>query len=168
MSEWFVLNLDMIARLGIATVLGYIIGLERKLHGQPAGERTHALVALGAALFVVTGALAFPGADPTRIASTVVSGVGFLGAGVVLKETGHEVRGLTTAAGIWTVGAVGVSVGAGMYGLGIIATAIALFILASERILHLDRRIDERNKRLKAKSKPAEQGDNEPGGSPPG
>lgn len=135
-SEW-----ELVGRVVLAAVLGYLIGLERELTGQPAGERTHALVCLGAAAFSLISGRAFPGGDTARVAAGVVTGLGFLGAGMILKRRGEGVQGLTTAAGIWAVGAIGLAVGAGMYLLGITTAALVGLILASDRALNLDQRL---------------------------
>ena len=95
-------ELETVGRLVLAAVLGYLIGLERESAGQAAGERTHALVALGSAAFALLSITAFPGSDSSRVAAGVVTGLGFLGAGTILKGEDTRVRGLTTAAGIWT------------------------------------------------------------------
>lgn len=142
-----------ILRLLLAMVLGYIIGLERRLHGQPAGERTHAIVALGSAGFTVLSFVAFPGGDTARVASGVVQGLGFLGAGMILKEPGRKIQGLTTAAGIWTVGAMGMAIGAGMYALGIAMAVMTWVVLISEAIFHLDEKIALRQERLREERK---------------
>ena len=117
-------------RLLIAAILGALVGLEREIHDHPAGMRTHLLVSLGSAGFTVLSIAAFPapGADPARIAAQIVSGIGFLGAGAILKE-GATIRGLTTAASLWTVAAVGMAAGAGAWILGITITAIAIVSL---------------------------------------
>ena len=138
-SDW-----ELVARLILAALLGYLIGLERELRGQAAGERTHALVALGAAAFAILSARAFPGGDTARVAAGVVTGIGFLGAGMILKKEGEKIEGLTTAAGIWAVGAIGLAVGAGMYLLGIVAAVLVGLILAAESILKLDERLEQR------------------------
>lgn len=129
------LELEMIGRLVIAAFLGFLIGLERSLSGHAAGERTHALAALGAATFTVVSIIAFPDSDPARITAGIVTGLGFLGAGMILKKGEQEIHGLTTAAGIWAVGAIGVAIGTGMYILGIGGAILIGFILASERLL---------------------------------
>ena len=128
------LQLDLALRLVIAAALGAAVGAEREIHGHPAGIRTHMLVALGSALFTVmsihgftidgaaTGAI-----DPTRIAAQIVSGIGFLGAGAILKD-GVVIRGLTTAASLWATSAVGMAAGAGEQ---IIAGVGAVIILTS-------------------------------------
>jgi putative Mg2+ transporter-C (MgtC) family protein len=112
--------LDLLA----ATAVGSFIGLERELNAQAAGFRTHVLVALGSALFTVVGADT-AGSDPTRIAAQVVTGIGFLGAGAILRE-GTSIRGLTTAASLFVTAAAGVACGLGRAGLAAAAVALAL------------------------------------------
>lgn len=116
-----------------AGALGALIGLERQWRLRTAGMRTNALVSIGAALFVILGAHAIPGAtaDPTRVAAQVVSGIGFLGAGVILRE-GLNIRGLTTAATLWCAAAVGSLAGAGM---PLLAAAGALLVTATNVLL---------------------------------
>jgi putative Mg2+ transporter-C (MgtC) family protein len=110
---------DFIIRLCIAALLGGILGIEREIHGRPAGLRTHLLVSLGASAFMMLSPLlasmdiSFPG-DPGRIAAQIVSGIGFLGAGAIVKE-GVSIRGLTTAACLWVAAAIGMTTGAGYY-----------------------------------------------------
>ena len=137
-------ELETIGRLVLATALGFVIGLERELAGQSAGERTHALVALGSAAFALLSITAFPGSDTSRVAAGIVTGLGFLGAGTILKGEGAQVRGLTTAAGIWAVGAVGVAIGSGRYFLGLATAIIAGLVLLSERILRISERLARR------------------------
>jgi len=147
-----IFDIELILRLVVAAFLGYVIGLERRLTGHAAGDRTFALTALGAALFTVVSLKAFPVGD-TRVAAGVVTGLGFLGAGMILKGQEKEVKGLTTAASIWTVGAIGLAVGAGSYGLAIAAAALTLILLASEALLHFDHRIEaRRQKRIAEKN----------------
>jgi putative Mg2+ transporter-C (MgtC) family protein len=130
------LRLGLLGRLLLATALGGLIGLERELAGKPAGLRTNILICVGAALLmhisgvVATGAAVGP-ADPGRIAAQVVSGIGFIGAGTILVERGSIV-GLTTAATLWVVAAIGLAVGAELYVAAVGATllvALTLFIL---------------------------------------
>jgi hypothetical protein len=111
----FSLQVDLSVRMLIAAVLGAAIGLEREIHAHPAGMRTHLLVSLGSAVFTVLSVYGFAGVvregvstnvDPTRIAAQIVSGIGFLGAGAILKY-GTSIRGLTTAASLWTAAAIG-------------------------------------------------------------
>jgi putative Mg2+ transporter-C (MgtC) family protein len=124
-------QIDLAIRLTMGLVLGAIIGFERELHRQPAGFRTHSLVSLGAALFTVVSAFGFVGdvVDPTRIAAQIVSGIGFIGAGTILQYRGH-IRGLTTAASLWSVAAIGTAAGAGLYVVAIVGTLLILVILS--------------------------------------
>jgi putative Mg2+ transporter-C (MgtC) family protein len=124
-------QIDLGLRLALGLVLGAVIGFERELHRQPAGFRTHSLVSLGAALFTIVSAFGFPGsaADPTRIAAQIVSGIGFIGAGTILQYRGH-IRGLTTAASLWSVAAVGTAAGAGLAILAVMATVLILVVLS--------------------------------------
>lgn len=124
-------QLDLALRLTAGLALGAIIGFERELHRQPAGFRTHSLVALGAALFTVVSAFGFAGdlVDPTRIAAQVVSGIGFIGAGTILQYRGH-IRGLTTAASLWSVAAIGTAAGAGLYVVALVGTFLILVVLS--------------------------------------
>jgi putative Mg2+ transporter-C (MgtC) family protein len=124
-------QLELTGRLVVALLLGGVIGWERELARMPAGFRTHALVSLGSAIFTVVSAYAFtgPGSDPTRIAAQVVSGIGFLGGGAILHY-GGTVRGLTTAASLWSVAAVGMAAGAGLYVVA--AVGVVLVIIGLE------------------------------------
>jgi putative Mg2+ transporter-C (MgtC) family protein len=136
------IELEPIARLALAALIGFVIGLEREAAGQSAGERTHALVALGSATFALLSVTAFPNADTARVAAGVVTGLGFLGAGMILKEAGDaRIHGLTTAAGIWVVGAIGLAIGSGMYLVGLVCAAITALVLFSERVLRLGERL---------------------------
>ena len=121
-------EIEPIVRIVLAFILGALVGFEREISRKPAGLRTNSLVGLGAALFTILSYDAFPGGDPSRIAAGVVVGVGFLGAGTIVK-TKEKVRGLTTAATLWTVASIGVTVGAGYYALGIVATVLAFVAL---------------------------------------
>jgi putative Mg2+ transporter-C (MgtC) family protein len=126
-------------RLVSALLIGALIGLERTYHGRPAGFRTHALVCMSTALLMLVTVYEnrwFPGVsqgrialDPTRLAQGIMTGIGFLGAGTIMKE-GLTVRGLTTAASIWTTAAIGILVGIGFYFPAIVATAITLGTLS--------------------------------------
>jgi len=126
-SDW-----ELLLRLGLAAVLCGAIGLERESRGQAAGLRTHILVGVGSALFTLVSAYAFtpnsPGSnvDPTRIAAQIVTGIGFLGAGTIIRQ-GLTVRGLTTAAALWIVAAIGMAAGAGYY-VGAVATTVAVLV----------------------------------------
>ena len=129
---------DIAIRLLAAAVFGAAIGFEREIHEHPAGMRTHLLVALGSALFTVLSIYGFVGVlapgegggpvDPSRVAAQIVTGIGFLGAGAILKF-GTSVRGLTTAASLWTTAAVGMAAGAGSYVIAGIGTAIVVVSL---------------------------------------
>src|SRR5690348_11877594 len=127
---------EALLRLALAGVLGGLIGLEREVREREAGLRTHLLVAVGAALFTIAGAYGFDSAraiDPTRVAAQVVTGIGFLGAGAIIRQ-GFSVRGLTTAATLWVVAAVGLASGAGYYSGAVITTAVVLVALWPLRI----------------------------------
>jgi putative Mg2+ transporter-C (MgtC) family protein len=136
------LQLQLAGRLSVGLLLGAVIGFERELHRQPAGFRTHALVSLGAALFTVVSAYGFAGptVDPTRIAAQIVTGIGFIGAGTILQHRG-SVRGLTTAASLWAVAAIGMASGAGMLAMAVIGTFLILVVLVFlDRVEELARR----------------------------
>jgi putative Mg2+ transporter-C (MgtC) family protein len=124
------LQLELGLRLLVAAVLGALVGLEREYHDHPAGMRTHLLVSVGSATFTVLSIEAFkaPGADPARIAAQIVTGIGFLGAGAILKDNAG-IRGLTTAASLWAVAAVGMAAGAAAWGVAIAATVIVIVSL---------------------------------------
>lgn len=127
-------NFEIAVRLILALVLGGLIGLERESMGRPAGFRTHILVSVGSSLIMIMSAYAFaeslpPGSyDPGRIAAQVVSGIGFLGAGTIMRE-GANVRGLTTAASLWTVAGIGLTVGSGFYFAAVLATFLVVLTL---------------------------------------
>jgi putative Mg2+ transporter-C (MgtC) family protein len=130
---------DLLLRPLIGMVAGGLIGLERSFHGRAAGLRTYALVCLGSALLVAATERILPTVpggtgDPTRVIQGIVTGIGFLGAGVILKE-GFVVRGLTTAASIWVTSAVGVVIGAGFLYAGLLATALTLGTLSVLRTI---------------------------------
>lgn len=128
------LQADVAARLLVSALLGAGIGFEREIHSHPAGMRTHLLVSLGAAAFTAIGDVGFRAGtgggavDPTRIAAQVVTGIGFLGGGAILKY-GTTVKGLTTAASLWATAAVGMAAGAGQWLIGSVAAAIVVFSL---------------------------------------
>lgn len=134
-------NLEFFVRLLLSAALGALVGLERSKRQKEAGVRTHCIIACTSALFMILSKYAFMdlvnisgirGADPARIAAQVVSGISFLGAGVIFKN-GNSIRGLTTAAGMWGTAAVGMAIGAGMYWVGLIEAAI---LVAIQIILH--------------------------------
>jgi len=143
-------NWELILRLLLAAALGSVIGIDRERLVWAAGLRTHMLVSVGACLFMVVSAYGFNDVlgphivlDPSRVAAQVVSGIGFLGAGSILLR-GEVVRGLTTAASLWTVAAIGLAVGRGLYIEAIAATVIILIILAG--IKPLETRLLGRNR----------------------
>ncbi|MCS7055633.1 MAG: MgtC/SapB family protein [Thermoflexales bacterium] len=134
------LQIELCVRVTVAAALSSLIGLEREMQGHAAGLRTHMLVGLGAALFTTLSLFAFEDGDPARVAAQIVTGVGFLGAGTIIQRRDRHVpHGLTTAAGIWAVSAIGMACGAGAYVLGVFSTLLILFVLImlariSERI----------------------------------
>jgi putative Mg2+ transporter-C (MgtC) family protein len=134
-------RLDILLHLGAALLAGGAIGIERSIHGRPAGFRTHALVCLSSSLLMLLTVYQqdwFPATgdivriDPTRMAQGIMTGIGFLGAGVIFKE-GVSVRGLTTAASLWTTSAIGVLMGSGLYYPAFVATVLTLGVLAAFR-----------------------------------
>jgi putative Mg2+ transporter-C (MgtC) family protein len=135
---------EILVRLAAAAALGGVIGIERELREREAGFRTHMLVSVGAALFTLVSAYAWTDFafsqssgvtfDPTRIAAQIVTGIGFIGAGAIIRQ-GLTVRGLTTAATLWMVAAIGMACGAGFYWAAVIATAIALVGLGPLRFV---------------------------------
>lgn len=133
MESFFASHYEIFIRLSIAMICGIVIGAERLVAHKTAGMRTYALVSMGSALLVIISQLAEKmlsdgtGVDPLRMASQVIVGVGFLGAGlIVLKD--REVTGLTTASGLWVCAAIGMASGFGFYGLAFISTFLTLFI----------------------------------------
>jgi len=129
--------LEMILRFLLAVALGAGIGYQRERAGKAAGLRTHILVSAGAGLFTLVSIYGFGGAvvDISRVAAGVVIGIGFIGAGVILRGTREkEVAGLTTAATIWMTAAIGLAAGAGMYLVSVIATAVAVGILLLPKV----------------------------------
>ncbi|MBI4667014.1 MAG: MgtC/SapB family protein [Nitrospinae bacterium] len=126
--------MEAILKLLVSAIFGALIGVERQIRGRQAGFRTQILVCLGSCLFTIVSIHAYEvyGAvtDPGRIAAQIITGIGFLGAGAILK-TGALVRGLTTAASLWIVSAIGMAVGFGEYGLGAAATAFAILSLVA-------------------------------------
>jgi putative Mg2+ transporter-C (MgtC) family protein len=125
--------LDVVIRILLALVLGGVIGLEREIREHSAGFRTHILVAVGATVFTLASSYGLEGTDhdPNRISAQVVTGIGFLGAGAIIRY-GVTVRGLTTAASLWAVAAVGLTVGQGFYSAALVTTAtviVSLYVL---------------------------------------
>ena len=148
---WFLL-----ARIGAASVLGGAIGYERDRHGRPAGLRTHMIVALASATFMVVSthfiehqhyaAGAPVNVDVSRIAASIVTGIGFLGGGAIMRN-GISIQGLTTAAGLWLVGAIGMAAGSGMYVVAVFVTVLGLLALGLLRRFE-DKETDARAHRL--------------------
>lgn len=125
-----IFRLELMLQLGLASLLGGAIGLERELGGKPAGLRTNILICLGSVLYThLAIAMVGPATDPTRVAGQIVTGVGFIGAGTILHARGAVV-GLTSAATIWVVAAIGVALGSGFYLEGVGTTLIVLAVLA--------------------------------------
>jgi putative Mg2+ transporter-C (MgtC) family protein len=131
---------DAFLRIGVAGGCGALIGIERESRNQLAGIRTHALVAAGAAIFTVAGAHGFPdiargpNVDPMRVAAQIASGIGFIGAGAIIRDRG-SVRGITTAAALWTSAALGLAAGAGLWAVAAAGSAITLLVLVGLRPL---------------------------------
>jgi putative Mg2+ transporter-C (MgtC) family protein len=158
---------DALLRLAVAGGLGTAIGFERELRDREAGIRTHLLVALGAALFTIVSAYGFHEIltaggnvvrlDPSRIAAQIVTGIGFLGAGAIIRE-GLSVRGLTTAATLWVVAAIGMACGAGYYWPAVATTLLTLFALWPLRLLayRLIERVKPEEHRLTVELRPGE------------
>jgi putative Mg2+ transporter-C (MgtC) family protein len=122
-------DLDIALRLLAAAALGGIIGFQREWTGKEAGLRTNMLICVGAAMFTILSIFGFAGSETSRIAAQIASGIGFIGAGVIMHTDGGSVKGLTSAATIWAVAAIGMAAGAGMYVAGAAGTAITTLIL---------------------------------------
>ena len=128
--------IDMLIRIALAGILGGLIGMERQMRAKEAGLRTHILVGIGSAMFMLVSKYGFAdmltsehvALDPSRVAAQVVSGMGFLGAGTIMIQK-QVVKGLTTAAGLWVTAAIGLVIGSGMYEIGIYGTVLALVVL---------------------------------------
>ncbi len=121
-------NIGLFKQLLLALILGAAIGVEREVAHKSAGMRTHALVALGSALFtIISQSLVGPTIDPTRIAAQIVTGIGFLGAGMIVFDQ-SRVKGLTTAAGVWTAAAIGMAVGFNLNALAIFASILTILV----------------------------------------
>lgn len=131
MLEQFLAQLGMIPDLLLSILLGFAIGFERRMRSKEAGIRTHTIVCVGAALMTIISRH-IGGGDPGRIAAQIVSGVGFLGAGMIVYRQ-HEVKGLTTAAGVWTTAGVGMACGASLY---LVAIAATIVMIAVQLVLH--------------------------------
>lgn len=134
MSEFFIANGDVLIRLVVAVGLGMLIGAERHLAHKEAGMKTHALVSMGSALFMIVSEamtakyINLPGMNPAMIVSQIVVGIGFLGAGSIIFQ-GNRVLGLTTAGGLWVTAGIGMTVGFGLIGLATATTVLVFFVL---------------------------------------
>jgi putative Mg2+ transporter-C (MgtC) family protein len=133
-------ELVLFAKILGAGLIGFVVGLEREFIGSPAGDRTFSLVSIGSALFTVLALEVFGanGNDPGRVAANVLTGIGFLGGGMILKE-GGTVRGLTTAAGIWAIAAVAMAIATDRYLLAILTAALIMAVFAVERVYSVKR-----------------------------
>ena len=133
---------NLILRLFVAGILGGLIGFEREIRAKEAGVRTHFIVALGSALFMIISQYAFTGQfDHARVAAQVVSGIGFIGAGVIIFQK-NVVRGITTAAGLWVAAAIGLACGGGMFDIAVAATLMT--VLCLETMHFITRKIGEK------------------------
>jgi putative Mg2+ transporter-C (MgtC) family protein len=122
------LELELVAKVILGFIFSGIVGLEREVSLKPAGLRTHILVGLGSTLLTILSLNAFPGSDPSRVAASIIVGIGFLGAGTIIK-TKEKVVGLTTAASLWIVASIGVATGAEYYLLAAVTTILAFLVL---------------------------------------
>ncbi|MBQ3115885.1 MAG: MgtC/SapB family protein [Clostridia bacterium] len=136
-----------ILRMALALGLGFAIGFERKLRFKEAGVRTHTIVCVGSCLFMIISIFGFNGADTARVAAQIVSGIGFIGAGMIFYHR-EAVHGLTTAAGIWATAAIGMAAGAGMYIISASATALIILV---QCIMHLNLKVFKQKRYLKFK-----------------
>lgn len=135
--ETVLLELRYLVSVLVAVVLGFAIGYERKLRFKEAGIRTHTIVCAGSALIMVVSKYGFGDsieADASRVAAQIVSGIGFLGAGIIIYRK-HEIHGLTTAAGVWATSGVGMAAGAGLY---VVATGATIILIAVQCLFHLN------------------------------
>jgi putative Mg2+ transporter-C (MgtC) family protein len=130
---WDSSQIELIVRLLIATMLGALIGYQREIKERPAGLRTHMLVAMGSVIFTLLSFSAFSGSDPSRVASYVVVGIGFIGAGTIIQVK-NKVTGITTASSLWVTASVGMTIGVGYYLLGFVASILAVLVLALKGI----------------------------------
>lgn len=157
MEQFFTQNSDVILKLTIAVVLGMFIGAERLLVHKEAGMKTHSLVAMGATLFIIVSEFlsekyaGVNGFNPGIIASNIIVGIGFLGAGMIMFRDSRT-RGLTTASGLWVTAGIGMAVGFGFFGLAVIATVLVILIFVIMNILEKPiRRISDENEDLGSK-----------------
>lgn len=151
MEQFFIQNGDIILKLTVAVILGMFIGAERLLVHKEAGMKTHALVSMGAALFVIFSEamtqkyMNLPGLNPTMIPAQIIVGIGFLGAGMIMFRD-SQTRGLTTAGGLWVTAGIGMACGFGLFNLAIISTVLVLLIFIALNILEKPiRKISDEN-----------------------
>lgn len=154
MEQFFIDNSEFILRLTIAVLLGMFIGAERLLVHKEAGMKTHALVSMGAALFVLFSEemakkyISIPGFNPAMISSNIIVGIGFLGAGMIMFRDSRT-RGLTTASGLWVTAGIGMTAGFGLFSLATISTVLVLFIFIVMNIIEKPiRKISDQNENL--------------------
>ena len=140
MQQFLTQNSELILRLSVAVVLGMIIGAERIFVHKEAGMKTHALVAMGSAVFVLVSEsmaikyMNYPGFNPTMMASQIIVGIGFLGAGSIMLQ-GFHTRGLTTASGLWVTAGIGMASGFGLYSLAVVSTLLILIVFLTMNII---------------------------------
>ena len=132
------LEAEIIIKLVVSAILGGLVGFEREVQRKPAGMRTHSLVCIGSTLFTIIS-VNLIGAEPSRIAAGIVTGIGFIGGGMIFKSE-DRVRGLTTAAELWVLAAIGVAVGIGFYFASLVATLIVIFILIPMKYIEKEAR----------------------------
>jgi putative Mg2+ transporter-C (MgtC) family protein len=154
MASW-----EILFKLVLSVVCGGVVGYQREAADRPAGFRTHVLVAIGATLITMVSANGFKGADPTRIAAQIVTGIGFLGAGTIIRQ-GNVVKGLTTAASIWTIAGIGIGIGTGFYFASIVTTVLVFAILSTGKRMEAEfiPRIARKNLVVRGVDKPGQLG----------
>lgn len=145
------LDLELIFQIALSAVIGLILGVEREYAGKPAGMRTYSLVAMGATIFTIISKFGFSDVagtdfDPSRVAAQIVTGIGFLGAGVIIFR-GVKVEGLTTAAGLWVAAAIGMAIGAAMYEVAIVSAVIAFVVIVFLRKFDVEAWLHEKTKK---------------------
>lgn len=132
-------DVEITLRILTATFLGFIMGFQRTKHHKPAGIRTHSLVAMGSTLITIVGAYGFANLtdmrDPMRLAAQIVSGVGFIGAGIIFKQRATLIRGITTAASIWVSAGIGIACGAGMYFPAVFVSVLVIVVYRLHSLL---------------------------------
>lgn len=143
----FQTEITLIPRLFVALTLGVLIGLDREIDGHPAGIRTYAAVCLGAALVTIINSH-IEATDQTRIVANIVSGIGFLGAGIIFRDGSKNfISGLTTAATIWATAVVGIAIGYGMYLIGSVTSALLILLLVSHHLPFLNKNLNKKDKK---------------------